>query len=666
MDTLRDLLEKDAENYYQSKIKKEPISILEYMELLQKDPTIAQLSHQRVYSVVSSHGYEEINEKTDPRRISILTAELGLMPGFNFRIPKLFSKELYGIEPVLFDIDNYLYMASNQGEASRQMIFFWGPPGSGKTTIAEIIRKALENHGFWQLEGCEHHDNPVNATPRRLRKKIYENFGIYIDPRADICPKCREKLIKDYDNDYTKFKVEWRNFSQRKGCGIAVVSEVDPINFNMAVLIGEEDISMLGEFKRGDPETLVLNGAFSKGERGLTEFVEIWKNPVEAQRPILTQTQERYVPAPRFMGQVYADTMLISHSNETEWRRFKSDPANEATMNRIYVVRVPHNLRLTEEVQIYRNSFLGRSTGFKNIHIDPHALEQIAMFAIFTRLAPSKKCNIIVKIKLRDGQVVMQNGEPISLTLDELIKESESEPREGMVGLSYRDMVKGIAEKSIAYYRCFWENDPYLVNKGGYINAIWVRALMVSYVRNLEIPEEGEWPKPSKRRWLAFIQDDLHHEFISLIKQDLINAYLISSNLVMSNIVSSIFNLYIENAILWVENNNLDSKSLEFIESVESELTISDNEKKAFRKEIAKTAFVLKAEGQKIGPELSPILKYAVEETEKKKLLKKILNQITTNKSKRTLIEEALTKIGYAKLGAKILIDYSITHLGRD
>lgn len=657
---LRDLIQRDIEVSSQNRVKKEPIIMMEYMDLLESDPTLAQLSHQRAHSIISLHGYEEITEESDPRRAKILRAEFGLMPGFVVRVPKLFGKKLYGIEQTLFDIDNYLYMAACQGEASRQMIFFWGPPGSGKTTIAEIMRKALENYGFWQLEGCEHHDSPVNATPRHLRKEIHEKFGIYIDPRADICLKCREKLIKEFDNDYTKFKVEWRNFSQRRGCGIAVVSEVDPINFNMAVLIGEEDISLLGEFRRGDPETLVLNGAFSKGERGMTEFVEIWKNPVEAQRPILTQTQERYVPAPRFMGQMYADTMVVSHSNETEWRKFKSDPANEATISRTYVVRVPHNLRLTEEVRIYRDSFLGRSTGFQNVHIDPHALEQVAMFALFTRLSPSDKCSILTKIKLRDGQIVMQGGEPIGLTLDELLKDSDS--REGMCGLSYRDAEKGIAEKSIPYFRCFWEKDPYLAKRGGYINVVWVRAMMVQYVRNLDISEDGDWPKPSKRRWLSFIQDDLYHEFLRLVEDDLIRAYFVGLKDSFESRVKTLFRFYINQAILFVSDKNSDKQLLE---SVEQYLVMSDNEKQALRREIAKAAFGLRADGKRFGPELSLSLEYAVREKVKRSLIKEIFS-VVSEEEKKDRFKTALIEMGYAELGVQVIIDYSLIHLNRD
>lgn len=653
--SLRNFVQQEIDSYLQNREQRQPISMPEYWDLLEARPELAELSHERLQAVVASEGYEEISHQTDPRRAQILSLE----PGFIMKVPKLLSNELYGIEKVLFAIDNYLYMAAGQGEASRQMLFLWGPPGSGKTTIVEIIRRAFERSGFWQLLDCEHHDNPVNATPRHLRSQMYEKFGIYIDPRADICPHCRKKLVNDCGNDYNKLMVEWKTFSQRKGCGIAVVSEVDPINFNMAVFIGEEDISKLGDFKRGDPETLVLNGAFSRGERGLTEIVEIWKNPVEAQRPILTQTQERYVPLPKFSGQVYADTALISHSNETEWKKFRSDQSNEATVNRIFVVKVPYNDRLTEEVKKYKKTFQ-ISKKFKNIHIDPHALEQAAMFALFTRLQPVGQTGMLTKIKIYDGQKILIAGEPISLTHEEL--KTLADPKELMVGLSYRDMEKGIVEQSIAYYRCFWEQDEYLRERGGYLNAIWLRRAMVRYVKELDIPEDGEWPKPSKKRWLAFIQDDLHQELLALIENDLIQAYALTSGLAFEQEASILAKLYIDNTIDSINGRAYDKK---FVESIEEYLNKSTNEREAFRREIAKAAFDLRVEGQDPDLDLSGPLNHAIRMRLRKRILKELFEAVQNEDSKNNIIG-ALTESGYAEFGAKTTIQYALDHLSRD
>ena len=97
-----------------------------------------------------------------------------------------------------------------------------------------------------------------------------------------------------------------------------------------------------------------LNGALNIGNRGLVEFIEVFKNEIEYLHCMITATQEKVVPAPGRHGLVYVDTVIVAHSNEAEWQKFKADHTNEAILDRIVVVRVPYNLRLSEEVKIYQ------------------------------------------------------------------------------------------------------------------------------------------------------------------------------------------------------------------------------------------------------------------------------------------------------------------------
>src|SRR3546814_18404486 len=84
-----------------------------------------------------------------------------------------------------------------------------------------------------------------------------------------------------------------------------------------SVLIGSEDISKLDRFSEGDPRALELNGAFNAANRGLIEFIEIFKNENEYLHTIITATQETFVPAPGRHGTVYVDTVKIGRAS---WR----------------------------------------------------------------------------------------------------------------------------------------------------------------------------------------------------------------------------------------------------------------------------------------------------------------------------------------------------------
>ena len=61
-----------------------------------------------------------------------------------------------------------------------------------------------------------------------------------------------------------------------------------------------------------------------------------------------------------------------SHTNEHEYRAFVGNRKSEALQDRIILVRVPYNLRVSDEVKIY-DKLLGQSA-LKNVHIAPHTL----------------------------------------------------------------------------------------------------------------------------------------------------------------------------------------------------------------------------------------------------------------------------------------------------
>src|SRR5207253_2113434 len=80
---------------------------------------------------------------------------------------------------------------------------------------------------------------------------------------------------------------------------------VDPNNQDTSVLIGSEDISKLDMYSEGDPRVLDLNGAINVGNRGMCEFIEVFKNETEYLHAMITATQEKVIPAPGRHGLVY-------------------------------------------------------------------------------------------------------------------------------------------------------------------------------------------------------------------------------------------------------------------------------------------------------------------------------------------------------------------------
>ena len=305
------IIQKDRET--RTKFKWEG-TFLEYLELVKENPAMAQLAHSRVYNMVKDAGLEEINTDEDPR-LSRLFKNERLMR-FNF-----FADDFYGMENTVSSVFRFLHSASLQGEESRQVLYLVGPVGSGKSSLVEKLKANLELiPPIYALEGCPMNEEPLHLIPRHLRKEFEKMLGLKIE--GDLCPICRYKLKTDYNNKWEDFKVNTVGFSRRGRVGIGVVPPVDPNNQDTSVLIGSEDISKLDRFSEGDPRVLDLSGALNVGNRGIVEFIEVFKNETEYLHAMITATQEKSIPAPGRHGMIYVDTCIIAHSNEAEWNMF--------------------------------------------------------------------------------------------------------------------------------------------------------------------------------------------------------------------------------------------------------------------------------------------------------------------------------------------------------
>src|SRR3546814_7033574 len=64
------------------------------------------------------------------------------------------------------------------------------------------------------------------------------------------------------------------------------------------------------------------------------------------------------------------------------------------------IVQVPYTLCYTDEARIY-HKLTSTTPSFRQVHLDPHALQVAAVFAILTRLKPSTRPDLDLNKKLR-------------------------------------------------------------------------------------------------------------------------------------------------------------------------------------------------------------------------------------------------------------------------
>jgi len=619
-------------------------TLLEYLELVKKDPTMTKLSHARIYDMIMSVGVRSVQDGDDPRSKRLHKDEP--VKVFNF-----FADEFFGIEKTVSQIVRFFHSASLKGEESRQVLYLMGPVGSGKSSLVERVQRGLEQAPpIYTIEGCPMNEEPLHLIPRHLRREFEKMLGVHIE--GDLCPVCRYRLRQEFGQRYEEFPVATRSFSKRNRVGVGVVPPVDPNNQDTSVLIGSEDISKLDQYSEGDPRVLELNGALNVGNRGMVEFIEVFKNETEYLHAMITATQEKVIPAPGRHGMVYVDTTIIAHSNEAEWQKFKADHTNEAILDRIVVVKVPYNLRLSEEVKIYQKII--RNSDFR-AHVAPHTLELASMFAILSRLEPTSKCDLMTKLRLYNGEEVVEKGRTKKIDVTELKDDTK---REGMSGISTRFIMKAL--------------DNALSDNvtGNCINPINVRESLIGMTKEADMPDD------QRKQYLEFLQDTLHKEYLDLLEKEITRAFVYS----YQEQAEALFQNYLDHAEAYVNKTRVRDRNTKeelppdegFLKSIEEQIAIIGSAADGFRQEVIAYLWATSRRGEKVSYKSYEPLKEAIE----KKLMTSVRDISRIITKARTRDEEQSTKYsamvqnllenGYCESCVDVVLKYAANNLWKD
>ncbi len=618
-------------------------TFLDYLQLVKNDPDITMLAHERMYRIISQPGVDIIKTEDHPRLRRIYGNDV-------IKRYKFFERDFFGIDKVIMELVRFFHSATMRGEESRQVLYLVGPVGSGKSSIMEALKKALElSEPVYALKGCPMREEPLHLVPKHLREDFEKLLGVRIE--GDLCPICRYRLINDYKGEYENFPVETVDFSIRGRKGIAVVPPVDPNNQDASVLVGSVDISKMDLYPEDDPRVLSLNGAFNVGNRGIVEFIEIFKNDVEYLHTIITATQEKSIPSPGKGAMIYFDGIILAHSNEAEWNKFKSDHTNEAILDRIVKIEVPYCLELDQEVRIYEKIL--KKSNFK-AHIAPHTIEIASMFAIMSRLAASNKVDPISKMRIYNGEEIVEKDSTRKLDIQELREEAE---REGLTGVSTRFIMKAIDNAlSESEYNC--------------VNPIIIIESLVKAVRSLDTGDD------EKKRLLGLLQETIRKEFNRLLEKEVNRAFIHG----YKEQAETLFNNYLDHAEAFVNKTRIKDKSTgqemepdeKFLESIESQLGLTGAAARGFRHDVTAYMFSLLRNQARIEYSSYEPLKEAIE----KKLITSVreLSRVVTqarvrdkeqNEKYDAMVEE-MKKNGYCDHCCNVILKYAANNLWKD
>ena len=426
MDVVRNFLAR----YEQT--REEEMSLEEYLDLCQRDPLAYATAAERMLAAIGEP--EVIDTRHDPRLSRIFGNKMvRIYPAF---------KDFYGLEEPIEQVVACFRHAAQGLEEKKQILYLLGPVGGGKSSIAERLKLLMEQVPFYALKG-----SPVNESPLGLFNNaedaplLQQQYGIAPRYLQRIMSPWAVKRLEEFGGDIRKFRVVKRFPSILKQCAIAKTEPGDENNQDISSLVGKIDIRKLETYAQDDPDAYSYSGGLCLANQGLLEFVEMFKAPIKVLHPLLTATQEGNFKGTEGFGAIPFDGIVMAHCNESEWKAFKNNKNNEAFLDRIYIVKVPYCLRVTEEVKIYEK--LIRNSSLKDAVCAPGTLKMMAQFAVLTRLKEPENSSIFSKMQIYDGEN-LKDTDPKAKSYQEYRDYAGVD--EGMTGVSTRFAFKIISK----------------------------------------------------------------------------------------------------------------------------------------------------------------------------------------------------------------------------
>ncbi len=551
--------------------QEEEYTLQEYLEICRNDPSAYATPAERMLLAIGEP--ELVDTRQDPRLSRI----------FANKVIKryLAFSEFYGMEETIEQIVAFFRHAAQGLEEAKQILYLLGPVGGGKSSLAEKLKSLMEKIPFYAIKGSPIHENPLGLfSPTEDGPILEDEYGI---PRRYLTPIMSPwvtKRLKEFKGDITKFRVVKLYPSSLEQRAIAKTEPGDENNQDISSLVGKVDIRQLETYSQDDPDAYSYSGGLCRGNRGIMEFVEMFKAPIKVLHPLLTATQEGNYKGTEGLPAIPFEGIILAHSNESEWQQFKNNRNNEAFLDRIYVVKVPYCLRVSEEVKIYQK--LLRNSSLKNAPCAPHTLEMLAQFTVLSRLKEPENSSIYSKMRVYDGEN-LKDTDPRAKSYQEY--KDFAGVDEGMEGLSTRFAFKILSKVFNFDHTEVAANPVHLL-----------------YVLEQQIVQE-QFPPEVEERYLRYIKEYLVPRYIEFIGKEIQTAYLES----YAEYGQNIFDRYVTYADYWIQDQEyrdpdtgeiFDRRALnEELEKIEKPAGISNP--KDFRNEVVN--FVLRARAKNGG-----------------------------------------------------------------
>jgi serine protein kinase len=508
-------------SHYQDRYEatlQEEYSLQEYLDLCKEDSSVYASAAERMLLAIGEP--ELVDTSRDPRLSRI----------FANKVIKRYEafQEFYGMEECIQQIVSFFRHAAQGLEERKQILYLLGPVGGGKSSLAERLKQLMEKQPIYAIK-----DSPVFESPLGLFSLeedgliLEDEYGIPLRYLKAVMSPWAVKRLHEYNGDISQFRVVKLYPSVLDQMGISKTEPGDENNQDISSLVGKIDIRKLEHFAQSDPDAYSFSGGLCRANQGLMEFVEMFKAPIKVLHPLLTATQESNYNGTESIGGIPFEGVVLAHSNESEWQSFKTNKNNEAFIDRVYIVKVPYCLRVTEEVNIYRK--LLQNSSLNKAPCAPDTLDMLAQFSILSRIAEPENSSIYSKMRIYDGDS-LKDRDPKAKSIHEY--RDNGGVNEGMDGMSTRFAFKTLSK---------------VFN----FDSVEVAANPVHLLYVLENQiEQEQFPQEIHDRYLNFIKEFLAPNYIEFIGKEIQTAYLES----YSEYGQNLFDRYVTYADFWVQD----------------------------------------------------------------------------------------------------------------
>ncbi|MEJ2444925.1 MAG: PrkA family serine protein kinase [Exilibacterium sp.] len=551
--------------------QQEEMSIQEYLDLCKSDPSVYATAAERMLMAI---GEPEFVDTSRDSRLSRI---------FSNKIIKRYSafSDFYGMEECIEQIVSFFKHAAQGLEEKKQILYLLGPVGGGKSSLAEKLKSLVEKQPIYCIKGSPVFESPLGLfDPDEDALILEEDYGIPKRYIKQIMSPWAVKRLHEYNGDISQFRVVKVYPSILDQIAITKTEPGDENNQDISSLVGKVDIRKLEDFPQSDPDAYSFSGGLCRSNQGIMEFVEMFKAPIKVLHPLLTATQEGNYNSTEGLGAIPFEGVILAHSNEAEWQSFKNNKNNEAFIDRVYIVKIPYCLRVSEEIRIYEK--LLQNSSLANAQCAPDTLKMLAQFTTLSRIKEPDNSNLYSKMRIYDGEN-LKDTDPKAKSMQEYRDAAGVD--EGMTGLSTR-----FAFKILSKVFNFDSSE------------IAANPVHLLYVLEQQIEQEQFLPE-LQEKYLTFIKEYLAPRYVEFIGKEIQTAYLES----YAEYGQNIFDRYVTYADFWIQDQEyrdpetgeiLDRAALnEELEKVEKPAGISNP--KDFRNEVVN--FVLRARANNHG-----------------------------------------------------------------